>query len=73
MVERLEHAIEQDDGAAPGEDDLLKQLRNLEIAVRQIDKGSADGWMRIAQMINGQGHGDPRTIGEMNPVNKTPI
>jgi hypothetical protein len=73
MVERLEGAIEQDSGATPGEEKLLEQLRNLEIAVRQIDRGSADGWMRIAQMISGQGHEDPPTIREMNPVNKRMI
>ena len=73
MVERLEAAIEHDDGAAPGEEKLLDQLRVLEIAVRQIDKSSADAWRRIAQMINGQGREDPPTIGEMKPANKTPI
>ena len=73
MVERLEQAIEHDNGAAPGEEQLLKRLRALEIAIHQIDKGSADAWRRIAQMISGQGHEDPPTIGEMNPANNKPI
>jgi hypothetical protein len=73
MVERLEAVVEHDDGAAPAEERLLEQLRGLEIAIRQIDKSSAGGWMRVAQMINGQGNEDPPTIREMDPANKTPI
>jgi hypothetical protein len=74
MVERLENAIEYEDGAAvPGETKLLEHLRALEIAIRQIDQGSADGWGRVAQMVQGQGQDEPPTIREMNPVNKTPI
>jgi hypothetical protein len=73
MVQKLEGAIDHDNGVAPAEERLLGQLRALEIAVRQIDKGSVDGWMRVAQMIHGHGHEDPPTIREMKPVNKTPI
>jgi hypothetical protein len=72
MIDRLEAAIQQDNGTH-AEERLLNQLRGLEIAIRHIDKSSAGGWMRVAQMINGNGQDDPATIREMNPVNKTPI
>jgi len=71
LIDRLENAA--DDGRAAGEDTLLQLLRDLEIAIRHIDKGSPDGWTRIAQMINGEDQDGPATIREMNPVNKTPI
>jgi hypothetical protein len=71
LVEKLEAAAQYEDGFAPGEDDLLRLLRALEIEIRRIDKSSPDGWMRIAQMINGRDSSS--TIRDMNPVNKTPI
>jgi hypothetical protein len=73
LIGRLEEAAQFDDGRASGEEDLLHVLRNLEIAIRQIDKSTADGWTRIAHMISGQDHDSPATIREMNPVNKSPI
>jgi hypothetical protein len=73
LIERLESAAQYDDARASGEEELLRVLRNLEVAIRQIDKSSPDGWTRIANMISGQDQDGPATIREMNPVNKTPI
>lgn len=68
IVERLEQA----NGTAAGEEQLLEQLRSLEVEIRRIDRSSPDGWMRIAQMISGQDGNGPATIREMNPVNDKP-
>jgi hypothetical protein len=73
LIEKLERVAQYDDTRAPGEERLLQLLRALEIEIRQIDKSSPDGWVRIAQMINGQDRDGPATIREMNPINKTPI
>ena len=73
LIDRLESAAHYDNGRASGEEELLQLLRNLEVAIRQIDKSTADGWTRIAHMINGQDRDGPATIRAMNPLNKTPI
>ena len=73
LIDKLERVAQYDDTRAPSEERLLQLLRALEVEIRQIDSSSPDGWVRIAQLINGQDRDGPATIREMNPLNKTPI
>lgn len=73
LIEKLERASQYDDDRASSEDELLRRLRELEIAIRYIDKSNPHDWQRITQLIGGQVQGDPPTIRTMNPLNKTPI
>ncbi len=71
LIDKLEDAAQSDSSPLPGEEKLLELLRTLEITIRQIDKGSADGWMRIARMIHGQAKDEHLAIRDLDPINKT--